>query len=506
MDNKYAIEMNHITMRFGSIIANDNINLKVQKGSIHAIVGENGAGKSTLMSILFGIYKPTTGYIKINEKAVVIKDPNHANKLELGMVHQHFKLVGIYNAVENIILGNEPKKLNFLQLAKAKKKIQDLAKKYYLDINLKIKVKDMSVGMQQRVEILKILYSDASILIFDEPTAVLTPQEIQGFLKLLLDFKQKGKTIILITHKLDEVKAVADKSTVLRKGKNVGEFNVKTTSIKRIATAMVGRNIVAVKNKAKIKFDKNILEIKNLNVLKSNRKKHALKNINFSIKEGEILAIAGVEGNGQSELAQAIAGLIKINSGKILLQNKNIENLNIRERYNSGLSFVPEDRHKHGLVLDMSINENISNRLFYKKSYSKYGIINNNQIMIFSNDVINNFDVRGSDQGKNFARSLSGGNQQKAIVGREMSIDHNLLIAVQPTRGLDIGAIEYIHSKILDDKKNKKAVLLISYELEEILSLADRILVINDGQITGELLKQNANREKIGQLMTRKGK
>ena len=505
MDNKYAFEMNNITMQFDSIVANDNINLKVKQGSIHAIIGENGAGKSTLMSILFGIYKPTMGYIKINDKAVYIKDPNHATKLGLGMVHQHFKLVGIYNAVENIILGNEPTKLNFLNLNKAKKEIENLAKKYYLDINLKTKVKKMTVGMQQRVEILKMLYSDANVLIFDEPTAVLTPQEISGFLKLLLDFKKKGKTILLITHKLDEVKKVADKATVLRKGKVVGEFNVKKTTIKKISTTMVGREIVEVKNKTKVKFIKNALEVKNLNILDIQNKKHILKDINFTIKKGEILAIAGVEGNGQSQLSKAISGLIKINSGQIILDNQNIESLSIKERYKKGLSFIPEDRHKHGLVLDMTISENISNRLFYKKPYSNFGILNNGKMEILSNNIINSFDVRGSNKGKNNARSLSGGNQQKAIAGREISIDHKLLLAVQPTRGLDIGAIEYIHSKILEDKKNKKSVLLISYELEEILSLADRILVINNGKITGELLRKNATREKIGQLMTKGG-
>lgn len=502
--NNNAVEMNNIKMRFGSIVANDNINLKIKKGSIHALVGENGAGKSTLMSILFGIYKPTTGYIKINQKAVVIKDPNHATKLGLGMVHQHFKLVDIYNAVENIILGNEPTKWNFLKLKKAKKEIEDLSKKYYLDIDLTKKVKDMTVGMQQRIEILKMLYSDADVLIFDEPTAVLTPQEIQGFLKLLLNFKKKGKTIILITHKLDEVKAVADQATVLRKGKVAGEFNVKKTSVKEIASKMVGREVVELKNKSKAKLGKNILEIKNLNVLSRNNKKYSLKNVNLEIKEGEILALAGVEGNGQSELSKAISGLIKIESGQIILNNKNIEFDTIKKRYFKGLSFIPEDRHKHGLVLDMTIGENISNRLFYKRPYSKLGILNNTQMNILNKDIIDKFDIRGSNQGKNLARSLSGGNQQKSIAGREISIDHKLLLAVQPTRGLDIGAIEYIHSKILEDKKNKKGILLISYELEEILSLADRILVINDGQITGELLRQNATREKIGQLMTKR--
>ena len=501
--NNYAIEFKNITKKFGKIIANDNISLNVKKGNVHALIGENGAGKSTLMSILFGIYQPNSGAIKINGKDVEIKDPKHATSIGIGMVHQHFKLVEAYDAVDNIILGKEPKKFGlFVDKNNARKKIEQLSKKYKMEIDLKMKIRDMSVGMQQRVEILKMLYSDADILIFDEPTAVLTPVQIKGFLELVKNFKDKGKTVLIITHKLEEIKDVADTATIIRRGKSIGDIVVKDTSIKEMASMMVGRDLVESKNEY---FDaskrKKILEVKNLTYIDPLSKKKTLNNISFNIHEGEIVAIAGVEGNGQSELSAVISGIKKPNSGSIILDGYDITKASVKRRYEVGLSHVPEDRHKHGLVLDMSITDNMVSQLFYKYPFSRHGIIKPAPANDFSLSVIKDFDVRGANNGSSIARSLSGGNQQKAIVGREMKKDHKLIIMVQPTRGLDLGAIENIHNAILIEKKLNKPTLLISYELNEVLALADRIIVFNDGKITGELTTKEATKEKIGRLM-----
>ena len=503
MAKQYAIEFKNITKKFGKIIANDDISLKVEKGKVHALIGENGAGKSTLMSILFGIYQPNSGTIEINGKNTEIKDPKHATGLGIGMVHQHFKLVEAYDAVDNIILGKEPRKFGiFTDKSKARKKILELSKKYKMEIDVKMKIRDMSVGMQQRVEILKMLYSDAEILIFDEPTAVLTPSQIKGFLTLVKNFREKGKTILIITHKLEEIKEVADTATIIRRGKSIGDINVKTTTTNKMASMMVGRDIVETKNKyVNAKKNPKILEVKNITFVNHKTKKKTLNDISFDVHAGEIVAIAGVEGNGQSELSAVISGLSKIKTGEILLDKYNITKTSIKRRYEVGLSHVPEDRHKHGLILDMSITDNMTSQLFYKYPFSKFGILKKGPSKDFSLEVIQDFDVRGSNSGTSTARSLSGGNQQKAIVGREMKKDHKLIVMVQPTRGLDLGAIENIHNAILTEKKLGKSTLLISYELNEVLALADRIIVFNDGKITGELTAKEATKEKIGRLM-----
>ena len=501
--SNYAIEMLKITKKFGTFVANNEIDLLVKKQTIHALVGENGAGKSTLMSILFGIHTPTSGKIKINGKTTKIKNPNHATELKIGMVHQHFKLVEIYNAVENIILGHEPVKWSmFLNKKPAREKIEKLSHKFDLKIDLDMKVQDMSVGMQQRVEILKMLYSDADILIFDEPTAVLTPQEIQGFLNLLKDFRNQGKTIILITHKLNEIMQVADEVTVIRKGNFIKNVAIEELTPQKIAELMVGHKVVPAKNTLPYDSDsEDILSLKNISIFRPNSKKKALQNISFSVKKGEVLAIAGVEGNGQTEIALLIAGILKPVTGKVFLNNKDISFYDIRKRYEQGLSHIPEDSHKYGIILDESVKSNMVLQEFYRYPFSKFGLLNDKEFFEFTFGVISDFDVRGANHGKALIKDLSGGNQQKAVVGREMKKNHNLLIAVQPTRGLDIGAIEYIHKKILAEKADNKGVLLISYELDEVMALADRIIVLNDGKITGEVLAKNISRAKIGSLM-----
>ena len=497
------IEFVNITKKFGNIIANDAINMKVKKGSIHAIIGENGAGKSTLMSVLFGIYQPDGGHIKINGKPVSIKGPKIAASLGVGMVHQHFKLVQIFDAVQNIILGHEDKSLGLkTKISEPRKKIEKLSKLYNLDIDTKMKVKDMPIGMQQRVEILKMLYSDAEVLIFDEPTAVLSPKEIEGFLSLLENFKKKGKTIILITHKLEEIKTVADTATIIKRGTVVESCDVATTSIKKMAEAMVGKEIVKVKNKfTDASKNKKILEVKNLNYIDKKTKKAKVNNINFDIYKGEIVAIAGVEGNGQNELSLLLSGMLKPTSGTVIFDNKNITKSSIRRRNELGMSHIPEDRHKHGLILDMSITDNMSSQMFYKFPFSNFGILNNRNMSDFAIEIINEFDVRGANSGNSIARSLSGGNQQKAIVGRELKKKHKLVIAVQPTRGLDLGAISNIHDELIKEKKKNNAVILISYELHEVMALADRIIVFNDGFITGIIKAKGITKNKIGELM-----
>ncbi len=506
---KYAIEMNDITKKFGKITANNKINLKVAEGEVHALVGENGAGKSTLMSVLFGIYNPDSGYIKIHGEESYIKNPSQAHEMGIGMVHQHFKLVGNYTALENIVLGDIPvvsNNLSFLMdLKRAKYKVEKLMEKYKLNINLKTKVEDSNVSTHQKIEILKMLYKNADILIFDEPTAVLNPEEIKGFLEVIKNFKKQGKTIILITHKLKEIEEVADYVTVLRHGKAIKTFRNKSLSIKEVSALMVGRQVTHVKNNSKIKPGQKMLEIKNLLVRKENSRKAALSNLTLDIKSGEILAIAGVEGNGQVALAEAIMGMRKVVKGKITLNNKDITRTSTRNRYESGISYVPEDRHKFGLILNFNIRENTVLQDFYKEPFSnKLGIMNYRYISKHANNIIKKYDVRGVQDEIQEIRELSGGNQQKLIIGREIERKHKLIIFAQPTRGLDVGSIEYIHDEILSEKEKGNAVLLISYELDEVLSLADRVAVINSGSISQIQNIGDINREKIGILMMNK--
>lgn len=502
---KYAVEMQGITKVFlDTIIANNDISFKVKTGEIHALVGENGAGKSTLMSILFGLYQPTKGLIKIDGKEVIISGPIRAGNLGIGMVHQHFKLVANFTVLQNIILGSEPvSKWQWINYKKAKTKVMALAKKYKLEVKLNLKVDNASVGMQQRIEILKVLYRGANIIVLDEPTAVLTPQEIASLLQIITELKRDGKTIIFISHKLEEVKQIADSVTIIRLGKVVSSFATNTKTTTEIATLMVGRDLVAVKNPGDVVLGPTILKIDNLFVRKiGNRKSvRGLTNFNLAIKAGEIVAIAGVEGNGQTELINAITGLMKCEKGKIWFLNKDITNISAQKLYKHGLSHIPEDRHKYGLVLEYNIIDNMVLQNINHYPFSKWGLIRRKAIQSYAQNIINTYDVRGSQSGFAVARGLSGGNQQKAVVGRELTRSHKLLVVAQPTRGLDIGAIEYIHAQILAEKARGNAVLLISYELSEVMSLADTIVVLHAGKITGNIAAKNVLRQTLGLMM-----
>lgn len=497
---EYVVEMLNITKRFLDNVANDNITLQLRKGEVHALLGENGAGKSTLMSVLFGMYQPEEGKIKINGKEVQITNPNIANDLGIGMVHQHFKLVHNFTTTQNIILGLEPKKGLVVDIKSASKRVKELSDRYGLNVDPYAKIEDISVGMQQRVEILKMLYRDASILIFDEPTAVLTPQEIQDLMGIMRNLINEGKSIILITHKLREIKAVADRCSVIRRGKYIGTVDVKSTSEEEMAKMMVGRQVSFKVEKEESKPGEDILEIKDLCV-RNNKKVLGVKNFSLEVKAGEIVGIAGVDGNGQGELVEAITGLRKVESGSILLKKKEINNLPIRERINSGIAHIPEDRQKRGLVLDYTVEDNMVLEIYNKPPFAKRGLLNKSKIHEYSEKIINEFDVRSGEGGASIARSLSGGNQQKAIVGREIELDPELLIAVQPTRGLDVGSIEYIHKRLVEHRDKGKAVLLISLELDEILNVSDRIAVINNGELIGIVNAKETDENQIGLMM-----
>ncbi|AGR40781.1 ABC transporter ATP-binding protein [Spiroplasma taiwanense] len=499
------IEMKNITMIFNKkIIANENIDLEIKEGEIHALIGENGAGKSTLMSILFGIYNPTKGTIKIRNKEEVISNPIKANRLGIGMVHQHFKMVDIFPLWRNISLGSE-KRLGkmFIDSKTIKEDISNIMKKYNLNVDLNINAEHATVGMKQRAEILKILYQENDILVFDEPTAVLTLQEIDGFLEVLLELQKNGKTIILISHKMNEIKKVANRATVLRRGKAIGTYDLKNTSIDILSEAMVGRKLVEIKNNFTNKNKTKLLELRNISVHKKGYKKiQALKNISFEVKRGEIVAIAGVEGNGQLELAEAISGMTRPFQGEIFINEEDITKKGISQRFiKYKMSHIPEDRHKHGLALDWNLINNSVFEDISTPNFSRKGILRKGKMQKHAQEIIEKFDVRNADFGFSIARQLSGGNQQKLIIGREMSRESDFYLIFQPTRGLDIGSIEFIHSEILKLKNENKGILLISYELSEIISLADRILVVNSGEIIGEIEGVNADRTVIGKMM-----
>ncbi|MDO4799856.1 MAG: ABC transporter ATP-binding protein [Bacillota bacterium] len=497
---QYAIEMRNITKAFPGILANDNVTLELRKGEIHALLGENGAGKSTLMSILFGLYQPDSGEIKINGQKVTIKDPNVANELGIGMVHQHFKLVDVFTVTENIILGMEPTKGIYLDTKVASKKIKELSDRYNLSVDPDALIKDISVGMQQRVEILKMLYRDAEILIFDEPTAVLTPQEIHELMNILKKLKSEGKSIVLITHKLKEIKEAADRCTVLRKGRYIATVDVAQTSESEMAKLMVGRDVTFKVQKGEAKPGAVVLRIDGLHV-KDNRHLPIVKNLNIEVKSGEIYGLAGIDGNGQKEFIEAITGLRPIVSGNIWLNNIDITHEPVRKKTTAGIGHIPEDRHKHGLVLDYKLSENLVLQTYYQKPYSSNGLLNQEAIRSFSERMIEEFDIRAGQGAETPARSMSGGNQQKAIIAREVNRSPALLIAAQPTRGLDVGAIEYIHKRLIEERDKGKAVLLISYELDEILSVSDRVGVIYEGEIVATMKTAETNENDLGYLM-----
>jgi len=498
----YIIEMLNITKEFPGIKANDDVTLRLKKGEIHALLGENGAGKSTLMSVLFGLYQAEKGQIKKNGKEIEINNPNDANNLGIGMVHQHFKLVEVFTVLENIILGVEPNNRGFLKTEEARKKVMDLSEKYGLSVKPDAVIENISVGMQQRVEILKMLYRDNEILIFDEPTAVLTPQEIEELLNIMQDMAKEGKSILFITHKLNEIMDVSDRCTVLRKGKYVGTVDVENTSKEELSRMMVGRDISFTVDKEEQKPEDIILSIKNMNVASNVQDKNAVKNLSLDVRAGEIVCLAGIDGNGQTEFVEGLTGLEKIESGTITLCGEDISKASIRQRSIAGMSHIPEDRHKYGLVLDYTLEQNMVLQRYWQPKFQKNGFIKFDEVREYAEDLIEKFDVRSSQGPVSKARSMSGGNQQKAILAREIDKEHELLVAVQPTRGLDVGAIEYIHEQLVERRDAGKAVLLVSLELEEVMNVSDRILVIYEGEIVGELNPKEINVQELGLYMS----
>ncbi len=504
MAEPYAIEMLNITKVFPGIIANDNITLQLKKGEIHALLGENGAGKSTLMSVLFGMYQPEEGVIKKDGKEVKISDPNDANDLGIGMVHQHFKLVECFSVLDNIILGVEPVgRGGFLHKEEARKKVMALSEKYGLQVDPDAIIEDITVGMQQRTEILKMLYRDNEILIFDEPTAVLTPQEIDELMQIMKNLAAEGKSILFISHKLNEIMAVADRCTVLRKGKYIGTVETKDTTPEALSAMMVGRNVNFHVDKKPATPGEVVLEVKNLTVAsKGAHKKDAVKDVSFTVRAGEIVCIAGIDGNGQTELVYGITGLEPVKSGSVKLQGRDITKSSIRERSVSGMSHIPEDRHKHGLVLDYSLEYNLILQTYFGPEFTtKAGFLKRGPIREYAERLIEGYDIRSGQGPVTAARSMSGGNQQKAIIAREVDKNPELLVAVQPTRGLDVGAIESVHKQLIAQRDAGKACLLVSLELDEVMDVPDRILVMYEGEIVGELDPKKTTQEELGLYM-----
>ncbi len=498
----YAIEMVNITKKFPGIIANDNVTLQLKSGEIHALLGENGAGKSTLMSVLFGLYQAEEGVIKKNGQVVQINNPNDANALGIGMVHQHFKLVECFSVLDNIILGVEDTKNGILQRTQAREKVMALSEKYGLQVNPDALIEDISVGMQQRTEILKMLYRDNEILIFDEPTAVLTPQEIEELLQIMKNLSAEGKSILFITHKLNEIMSVADRCSVLRKGKYIGTVDVATSSKDELSRMMVGRDVEFAVQKEAAKPTDVVLDVKGLTLASKVSKKNAVNDVTFQVRAGEIVCIAGIDGNGQTELVYGISGLEPAVSGTISLCGNDITSAPIRKRSLMGLSHIPEDRHKHGLVLDYTLEDNmILQRYFEPEFTNKFGFLKRKNIRTYAERLIEQYDVRSGQGPITISRAMSGGNQQKAIIAREIDKDPQLLIAVQPTRGLDVGAIEYIHKQIVAQRDAGKAVLLVSLELDEVMTVSDRILVMYEGEIVGELDPKTTTVEELGLYM-----
>ena len=501
MQSEYIIEMLNIRKEFPGIVANDDITLQLRRGEIHALLGENGAGKSTLMSVLFGLYQPEQGVIKKNGEVVTINNPNDATALNIGMVHQHFKLVEVFTVLDNIILGAEDTKWGFLQKKQARKKVESLIEKYHLGVDLDAKVEDISVGMQQRTEILKMLYRDNEILIFDEPTAVLTPQEIEELLQIMKNLAAEGKSILFITHKLNEIKAVADRCSVLRKGKYIGTVDVADCSKDDLSRMMVGRDVEFAVQKTPAQPKDVVLDVQNLSVASKVSKKMAVNDVTFQVRAGEIVCIAGIDGNGQSELVYGLTGLEKASAGTVTLCGQDISHASVKKRSNAGLSHIPEDRHKHGLVLDDTLENNIVLQRFQDPQFQKMGFIRRDAVREYAEKIIGQYDVRSGQGPITISRSMSGGNQQKAIIGREIDRENPLLIAVQPTRGLDVGAIEYIHAQLVAQRDAGKAVLLVSLELDEVMNVSDRILVMYEGEIVGQLYPEKTTVQELGLYM-----
>ena len=498
--SKVVIQMKDIVKKFGDFTANDHINLTVHKGEVHAILGENGAGKSTMMNVLCGLYKPTSGQIFINEKEVHFNSPKDAIDIGIGMVHQHFMLIQPFTVTENIILGMEPVKGLTVDKETAKKKVLELSERYGMKVDPDAKVEDISVGMQQRVEILKMLYRDNEILIFDEPTAVLTPQEIEELMATMKEFAREGKSILFISHKLNEIMEVSDRVSVLRKGKYIGTVNTSETTKQELSNMMVGRPVQLEVTKDEAKPAGEVLKVDHLCVHSHVQKRNAVNDVSFTVRAGEIVCIAGIDGNGQTALVYGLTGLDKPSSGTITLCGKDISHASIRHR-GEHMSHIPEDRHKHGLVLDFTLEQNMVLQRFNEPRFENHGFINNKAVRDYANYLIDKFDVRSGQGAITRARSMSGGNQQKAIIAREVDRDKDLIVAVQPTRGLDVGAIEFIHSQLVAERDRGKAILLVSLELDEVMSLSDRILVMYEGEIVGELDPKKTTVEELGLYM-----
>lgn len=499
----YIIEMLDITKEFPGIKANDSVTLQIRKGEIHALLGENGAGKSTLMSVLFGLYQPDGGCIKVRGKEVKINNPLDANALGIGMVHQHFKLVHNFTVLQNIVLGKEDTHGGFLEMKKARKKVMELSEKYHLSVDPDAKIQDITVGMQQRVEILKMLYRDNDILIFDEPTAVLTPQEIDELMSIMKELVSEGKSIIFITHKLNEIKAVADRCSVLRRGRYIGTVDVASTDKEALSEMMVGHKVQLTVEKKDATPGDVVLDVQNL-VVKDKKQGHSkdvIKNVSIQVRKGEIVCIAGIDGNGQTELVEAVTGMTKADEGTITLNGKDVTKESIRYRNTHGMSHIPEDRHKHGLVLDYSLEDNLVLQDYFEPRFQNHGFIKHAEVEKYAKDLIEEYDIRSGQGVDTITRSMSGGNQQKAIIARELTKKHDLLVAVQPTRGLDVGAIEFIHKQIVKERDEGAAVLLVSLELEEVMNLSDRILVIYEGEIVGELNPKTTTIQELGLYM-----
>ena len=501
MADDFIIEMLHITKEFPGIKANDNVTLQLRRGEIHALLGENGAGKSTLMSILFGLYQPTSGTIRMNGKEVHINNPNDANDLHIGMVHQHFKLVECFSVLDNIILGVEPAKGLFLEKKEARERVMALSDKYGLKVEPDALVSDITVGMQQRTEILKMLYRDNDVLIFDEPTAVLTPQESGELLKIMKNFAREGKSILFITHKLNEIMEVADRCTILRKGKYIGTVDIRDTTKEELSRMMVGRDVRFSVEKKPVQPGETVLKVEHMTVPGKVHGKYAVRDISFQVRRGEIVCIAGIDGNGQSELVQALTGLEEISAGKVIFEGKDITNASIRKKSGAGMSHIPEDRHKHGLVLDYTLEQNMVLQRYREPEFRKAGFIRNRAVRAYSDRLIGQYDVRSSQGSSTIVRSMSGGNQQKAVIAREIDRDPELLVAVQPTRGLDIGAIECIHSQLVAQRDSGKAVLLVSLEMDEVMDVSDRILVMYEGELVGQFDPSHVTVEELGLYM-----
>jgi ABC-type uncharacterized transport system ATPase subunit len=502
-NSENIIVMKDITRVFGTLVANDNITLELRKGEIHALLGENGAGKSTLMSILFGLIPPTEGHIYLNGKEIRVKDPNDATRYGIGMVHQHFMLVDVFTGLENIVLGHEDTGLfGKMKMGKAKEKINHLMDTYGLHVDLSKKVQDMSVGMQQKVEILKMLYRDSNILIFDEPTAVLTENEIEDLMKVIHNLKNEGKTILFISHKLNEVRAIADRITILRRGKNVGTFRTADTDNEQLAELMVGKHVSFTTEKSPAKPGNPVLELKDLCVKKEGTKKLAVDHFSLSVRQGEIISILGVDGNGQDELVYSIVGLQKVKGGSIFLNGKNITRKSVRKRNLAGISHIPADRHRYGLILDYNVMYNFVQEEISDKKFSAFGFVKDKAIYQYSKELIQKYDIRSASGSYTLTRSMSGGNQQKVIVAREIERNKDLLICVQPTRGLDVGAIENIHKEIVKARDSGKAILLVSLEIDEVFDLADTIYTIYEGKITGKFDPHTTSYKEIGLYMT----